>query len=169
MEKLKSMLYRLYHLRLKTVLPTWFYVRPMTKFMRLMKRDTFIGVEVGVSRGFNSLSMLRYLPVSKLYLVDTGFVNPIKKLMDYNIRLIEKPSVEASKVFPDEYLDFVYIDASHEQKDVEDDIRVWYPKVKPGGIVGGHDFDKVGVHDAVLGFVKDNSYFSSKRDWWFVK
>lgn len=53
---------------------------------------------------------------------------------------IRKPSVEASKQFEDESLDLVFIDASHEYKDVLDDINHWYPKVKKGGIIAGHDY-----------------------------
>ena len=37
-------------------------------------------------------------------------------------------------------LDFVYIDANHTYQAVKDDIRLWYPKVKSGGIIMGHDY-----------------------------
>ena len=40
----------------------------------------------------------------------------------------------------DQSLDFVYIDANHTYKSVKEDINLWYPKVKSGGIVMGHDY-----------------------------
>lgn len=39
-------------------------------------------------------------------------------------------------------VDFVYIDASHEYEDVLADIETWLPKVKPGGFIGGHDYNE---------------------------
>ena len=166
---IKSTVYKLYHMHLKAIIPTIFYIRPMTKFLKRMRRNTFIGAEVGVSRGFNALSMLHHLPVNKMYLVDTEFVNLTRQVMEYNIELIEKPSVEAAKDIPDDSLDFVYIDASHEAKDVKKDIEAWHPKVKAGGVIGGHDFDKMGVHQVVLDYVGGSGYFSEKKDWWVIK
>ncbi len=52
---------------------------------------------------------------------------------------IQGRSVDAAKRFADATLDFVYIDASHEYEDVCDDITAWANKVKPGGILAGHD------------------------------
>jgi hypothetical protein len=49
-------------------------------------------------------------------------------------------SLDAVKKFRDESLDFVFIDASHEYEDVKKDIEAWLPKVKPGGILAGHDY-----------------------------
>jgi hypothetical protein len=53
---------------------------------------------------------------------------------------IRMSSVNASKLFNDESLDVVFIDASHEYEDVLDDIRCWLPKIKRGGKIGGHDY-----------------------------
>lgn len=58
-----------------------------------------------------------------------GYFNPIKM-----------SSVEASKLYQDNSLDFVYIDAAHEYDFVKADIQAWYPKVKIGGILAGHDY-----------------------------
>lgn len=43
-------------------------------------------------------------------------------------------------LFDNESLDFVYIDANHAYDFVKEDIELWYPKVKKGGIVSGHDY-----------------------------
>ncbi len=56
------------------------------------------------------------------------------------LRVLRLTSLEASKIFVDGYFDFIYIDASHFYEDVLDDIKVWLPKVKKGGIFGGHDY-----------------------------
>jgi Methyltransferase domain len=49
-------------------------------------------------------------------------------------------SVEAAARVPDRSLDFVYIDARHDYESVLEDLDAWYPKVKPGGILAGHDY-----------------------------
>jgi hypothetical protein len=40
----------------------------------------------------------------------------------------------------DETLDLVYLDACHTYEAVKQDLEAWYPKVKPGGVIAGHDF-----------------------------
>lgn len=57
-----------------------------------------------------------------------------------NIVKIRKTSVEAAKDFADASLDAVYIDAEHDEVNVRLDIKTWRPKIKPGGILSGHDF-----------------------------
>jgi predicted O-methyltransferase YrrM len=49
-------------------------------------------------------------------------------------------SVEAAKQFEDDYFDFVYIDANHTYEGVIADLEAWYPKVRKGGMVAGHDY-----------------------------
>lgn len=55
-------------------------------------------------------------------------------------RIIRATSEDASKVFPDNYFDLLFIDASHFAIDVENDIKVWLSKVKVGGFLTGHDY-----------------------------
>lgn len=47
---------------------------------------------------------------------------------------------DAARQVPDNHLDLLYLDAGHSYDDVKRDLEAWYPKVKPGGVVAGHDF-----------------------------
>ena len=49
-------------------------------------------------------------------------------------------SEEAVADFPDESIDWVYVDGDHHYAAVRSDLELWYPKVRPGGILGGDDF-----------------------------
>lgn len=45
-----------------------------------------------------------------------------------------------SMMDPSEKLDFVFIDGPHTYKNVRNDLDLWVPRLRPGGIVAGHDF-----------------------------
>ena len=65
----------------------------------------------------------------------------IEKMSKYdNVVKIRKLSMDAVTDFEDESLDAVYIDGNHKFDSVENDIKFWYPKVKKGGIMSGHDY-----------------------------
>lgn len=63
-----------------------------------------------------------------------------KRLEPYDCTLIRKTSMEAVEDFDDNSLDFVYIDGNHKIKYIVEDIFEWYRKVKPGGVISGHDY-----------------------------
>jgi hypothetical protein len=67
------------------------------------------------------------------------FKSNMKPLEKY-YRSIKSKSLDAVNSFPDQSLDFVFIDASHEYEDVKNDIIAWFPKVKVGGVLAGHDY-----------------------------
>lgn len=60
------------------------------------------------------------------------FLRNIEPVKEY-VNIVRSDSVEASKLYADESLDFVFIDASHHYKYVKADLDAWYPKVKKGG------------------------------------
>jgi hypothetical protein len=49
-------------------------------------------------------------------------------------------SVEGAARVPARSLDFVYIDARHDYESVKEDLEAWCAKVRPGGILAGHDY-----------------------------
>lgn len=65
------------------------------------------------------------------------------RLVPYSdrIRKLKMTSAEGADLIPDQSLDFVYIDAAHDYRNVAIDIDAWLPKVKPGGMIGGHDYN----------------------------
>eukprot|EP00121_Abeoforma_whisleri_P015798 Awhi_evm1s14531 len=44
------------------------------------------------------------------------------------------------KNYPDEYFDFIYVDARHGRKGVSQDLEDWWPKLKRGGIMAGDNY-----------------------------
>jgi hypothetical protein len=59
-----------------------------------------------------------------------------------NVKTLAVGSAEASRLVADGTLDFVYIDAVHTFRHVSRDIDLWLPKVRPGGLIGGHDYSQ---------------------------
>lgn len=63
-----------------------------------------------------------------------------------NIRKMKMTSLEASKLVADEGIDCVYLDAGdHTYEQTLEDIRLWTPKVRQGGLITGHDYPTPGV------------------------
>jgi Methyltransferase domain len=58
----------------------------------------------------------------------------------FRYRFIRKTSRDACPQFLDRSLDCVYIDGNHVTPHPENDLNMWWPKVKEGGIISGHDF-----------------------------
>lgn len=56
------------------------------------------------------------------------------------INAIRSDSVEASKTYADQSLDFVFIDGDHSYEGCKRDIIAWLPKMKPNSIIAGHDY-----------------------------
>lgn len=86
-------------------------------------------------------------------------------------------SPEAATAFADGSLDFVFIDGAHEREAVERDIQGWWPKVKPGGLMAGHDYfryggaEHPGVKQAVDAFVRSHGLgyaFRTDRSSWMI-
>ena len=63
-------------------------------------------------------------------------IDPVKHV----VNPIVLDSVAASKLYQDNSVDFVFIDGDHRYEMVLKDIESWFPKVKIGGIIAGHDY-----------------------------
>ncbi len=77
----------------------------------------------------------------------------VRKFKDCpNVRIVRDYSISATRLFDKESVDFVYIDANHSEDSCYKDIVSWWPIVKIGGCLSGHDINQGGVENAVKRF-----------------
>lgn len=116
-------------------------------------------VEVGTDRGIFARKFLETWKGSCLYCVDNyashydpadttsqgdreeDYTAAIENLQEFTNRrfLCKLSSLETAKVVDDETIDFVYVDACHQYESVKQDLELWWPKLRSGGILAGHD------------------------------
>lgn len=124
--------------------------------------DTWLGSEEHLDDDFIKNNTLYELFLNNMKPLN-AFFTPIKML-----------SIEASKMYKDNSLDFVFIDGDHSYDGVLSDIKHWEPKVKVGGIISGHDYNSwESVTKAVDEYYKNDVIpFEGKTDchcWYVIK
>ena len=72
--------------------------------------------------------------------------------INYPKNLFRRDTFDAVSYFEDASISFLFIDTAHEYEHVIKEIDAWFPKVKLGGIIAGHDYFTPGVNQAVNEF-----------------
>lgn len=86
-----------------------------------------------------------------------------------NVFPIKLPSIEASDMFKDKSIDFVFIDGDHSYIAIKKDIETWYSKLKIGGILAGHDYKMPEVEKAVNEFAEQHKLkVIGKKSSWLI-
>jgi len=171
-------------------------------FKQLQGRPGLIGAEIGVYEGKNARYYLKELDIKRMFLIDPymEYENYVPTTLGLKANLeraekvahaalgeyahkivwIKKKATKAEEAITDGSLDFVYIDGNHSFKSVTEDIMLYYPKLKKGGLLAGHDYDYLDVKNAVdtwieywgLGLhLEDTGELrgGKKLDWWAWK
>lgn len=92
----------------------------------------------------------------------------------HRARIYRGTSLEAAAEF-DELFDVVFLDGDHGYEAVSADIRAWWPKIAPGGWLGGHDYRTdmdVGVVEAVEDWADEEIitvHLGKNHTWWVQK
>lgn len=120
------------------------------------------GAEIGVESGAYSKRLLEANPDLFLYSIDPwkahrGYRDhtrqrKLNRFYDETVaalkpfgsraRIMRQFSQDALQYFDDNSMDFVYIDANHKFVEITNDIFNWSKKVRPGGIISGHDYTR---------------------------
>ena len=149
-----------------------------------------VGAEIGVAEGDFSQVLIEAARPRRLHLIDPGLRqdDAVYAADPNNVSVTEAdrrhdavrtrfaPAVAAGQVaihrafshdavrdFADGSLDWIYIDGAHHFDAVAADLRLYAPKVKPGGLIIGHDYAanpgaramNFGVVEAVNRFVAE--------------
>ena len=59
----------------------------------------------------------------------------------------------------------MFLDASHDYKDLREDLDLWGPKVKPDGVFAGHDLGMSGVNLALCEYFDEDPPPNSHKDF----
>jgi glycosyltransferase involved in cell wall biosynthesis len=175
--------------------PTWAPSYP--RFCSLIQRYNLrVGAEVGVAFGGHAEAILSTTKVQRLYGIDSyqnkpTYQDPMNlpqplfdelyrrtktRLSGFGERfvLVRADSTDAAKEVPNS-LDFVFLDADHSYENVFTDLCTWFPKVREGGILSGHDYGHPnfpGIAQAVNRFFGRFSWAIHEEGetvWWVEK
>jgi hypothetical protein len=129
--------------------------------------------EIGVDRGDFSEQILRVTAPAKLHLIDAWsskrYHQGLQEFVEDRfaagvaqgiVEINKGLSTQMAAHFPDAYFDWIYIDTDHGYTVTRDELALYAPKVKPAGIIAGHDFVvgnwarflRYGVREAVYEF-----------------
>lgn len=162
-----------------------------------------VGVEIGTQRGDFARVLLDTTDLKELILIDLwtyidgydDIANVSQRMQDYLYDLVKKRFVNESRIkiikgdcryavsgFEDESFDFIYHDANHTYEFVKQQLEAWFPKLKEGGVMAGHDYfdgdlpmGLFGVKKAVDEFCYENKIIlhttqeKEGKSWWFIK
>ncbi len=156
-----------------------------------------MGAEIGVLAGRMTVQVLNRLPsIETYYAIDPWTFYPTYKetlsvrarkswnqnMLDRNfevfkqqtkrfgdkIKVLKMFSSEAAKHIKDASLDFAFVDGNHEYPYVKEDIGLYLPKIKKGGLLGGHDYGHAAgdVKRAVDEIFPGVFFLRGNKTWW---
>lgn len=115
--------------------------------------DQAVCAEIGVDQGGFTARILEAAQPKRLHLVDpwatkrydTDKFEQVRhrfstELATGRVELHRATSLEAASSFTDTYFDWVYLDTTHAYALTARELRAYAPKVKPGGMIAGHDY-----------------------------
>lgn len=151
------------------------------ELLKLMPKNG-VAVELGVDQGLFTEKILELANPSKLHLVDvwnTEVYNDDKRVsvQDKFKEHIESGKIElnigystdVSKQFEDNYFDWIYIDTDHSYETTKSELEMYRTKVKPGGIIAGHDYILGSWNHMIRYGVKEAVHeFCLNHDWEIV-
>ncbi len=89
-----------------------------------------------------------------------------------DVEILAEPSLVAARRFATGSVDRVFLDASHDGESVAEDLVAWSERLRPDGILAGHDYGAkhVGLTEAVDTFAASRGLVVRRgpRDIWWL-
>jgi len=138
--------------------------------------------ELGVDKGDFSRQILINNQPKKLHLIDvwdSERYNQEKRkevelkfeneIVLQNVVINFGYSTSVVDIFEDSYFDWIYIDTNHSYETTKEELKLYSPKIKKGGIIAGHDY-VVGYWNGLVkfGVIEAVNEFCICNDWEFV-
>jgi len=144
-------------IRMAELIRQWNKIHPDKKQIRFDSIDTLYFIIHSIKNGEHPPKFLDYI---NLY--ETGDIMDIlyiqlKKLGLFGlVNYICSDSKYAHNIYRENSLDFVWVDGGHTAEDVEQDVKNFWPKIRPGGLIAGDDYLYDEVRLKVHEFVKNH-------------
>lgn len=146
-----------------------------TRLARLGKRCQFDTIDIFEDEDYTDVNLLLKEAMRELDLDHEGVLrHNLAPVSDY-VNIIKSDSTAAASLYADNSVSFIFIDGCHYEEKVKLDVCAWWPKVKPGCVMTGHDWDVPGVRRAVNSFKAERSSeidrFTANRNgnYWLLK
>jgi hypothetical protein len=153
-------------------------VSTRTRLLALLPRDA-VAAEIGVSRGKFTAAIMTANRPRKLHLIDVWASDRYNQTLRQgveqtyaaeiaagSVEINPGYSTEVGRTFPDAYFDWIYLDTDHSYPTTRDELAIFESKMKPGGIIAGHDYVMGNWRSSLkFGVIEAVHEFCLARNW----
>lgn len=162
------------------------FIELLTELSNKLDKTDYTMIEIGSYMGESTMMFASTGLFSTIYSIDPlngheefneihnyswefirGEFNKNIKYFD-NIVHLQDFSYNVVNEFDDNSIDFIYIDGSHSEESVRQDLELYLPKLKKDGIIAGHDYNESswpGCVKALLDVVGEPDKHFSDTSW----
>lgn len=148
------------------------------ELLRRLPADAVVA-EIGVNEGGFSEKILSICKPKKLVLIDVwaskryhgGLFELVQRrfatyIAEGRVEIMRDYSFAAIEKCAPQFFDWVYLDTDHSYETTHRELELLRPKMKPGGIIAGHDYIIGNWNDGVrYGVIEAVREFSIKYNW----
>lgn len=154
------------------------FITTREELLKILPKNGVVA-EIGVDQGGFSQKILNINKPKKLHLIDYWGTKRYHKQKQQQVKnkfsqeiksktvvINTGKSIDIYNQFKDCYFDWIYIDTTHSYRATIKELKLYENKVKPGGIIAGHDYI-LGNWNALVryGVIEAVYEFCVKHDW----
>ena len=138
-------------------------IRSSGKKIKFFTIDTFVGE--GGEPTYDADSVLQKEKTLLPEFLRNRDMCGVSDYVDY----IQSDAVSASALMEDGSVEFIFLDSSHQEDHVYRELISWYPKLKVGGTMAGHDQHHPPIQSALRRFCSEKGiHYHSEGSCWIL-